>query len=61
MLTGKRAFEGETVSDTPAAVLMKEPDWAALPAPTPAGVRRVLRKCLQRDAKLRLRDIGDAQ
>ena len=61
MLTGRRAFEGETVSDTLAAVLMKEPDWAALPEQTPAGVRRVLRKCLQRDAKVRLRDIGDAR
>ena len=61
MLTGKRAFEGETVSDTLAAVLMKEPDWAALPEQTPAGVRRVLRKCLQRDSKVRLRDIGDAR
>ncbi|HUM01070.1 MAG TPA: protein kinase, partial [Thermoanaerobaculia bacterium] len=61
MLTGKRAFEGETVSDTLAAVLMKEPDWTALPAGTPAGVRRVLRKCLQRDAKLRLHDIADAR
>ena len=37
---------------------MKEPDWAALPEQMPAGVRRVLRKCLQRDVKLRLRDIG---
>jgi eukaryotic-like serine/threonine-protein kinase len=61
MLTGRRAFEGETVSDTLAAVLMKDPDWAALPEQTPAGVRRVLRKCLQRDAKARLRDVGDAR
>ena len=61
MLAGHRAFEGETVSDTLVAVLMKEPDWAALPEQTPAGVRRVLRKCLQRDAKLRLHDIADAR
>jgi Tol biopolymer transport system component len=61
MLTGKRAFEGETVSDTLAAVLMKEPNWEALPPQMPAGVGRVLRKCLQRDVKLRLRDIGDAR
>ncbi len=61
MLTGKRLFDGETVSDVLAAVLRAEPDWAALPEQTPAGVRRVLRKCLQRDAKLRLRDIGDAR
>ena len=61
MLTGKRAFEGETVTDVLAAVLTREPDWAALPEQTPAAVRRVLRKCLQRDAKLRLRDIADAR
>ena len=40
MLTGKRAFEGETVSDTLAAILMKDPDWAALPAGTPANGQR---------------------
>ncbi len=61
MLAGKRAFEGETVSDTLAAVLMKEPDWTALPAGTPGEVKEILRKCLRRDAKLRLRDIGDAR
>jgi Tol biopolymer transport system component len=61
MLTGKRAFAGETASDTLAAVLTKEPDLAALPAQTPAGVRRLLRRCLQRDAKLRLHDIADAR
>jgi serine/threonine protein kinase/Tol biopolymer transport system component len=61
MLTGKRAFEGETVSDTLAAVLMKEPDWSALRAPISSKVRDLLRRCLQRDAKHRLRDIGDAR
>jgi serine/threonine protein kinase len=61
MLAGKRAFEGETVTDTLAAVLMKEPDWSALPAGTPEKIREILRKCLRRDAKLRLRDIGDAR
>jgi serine/threonine protein kinase/Tol biopolymer transport system component len=61
MLTGRRAFDGETVSDMLAAVLTKEPDWSALPEKTPTGVKRVLRRCLQRDAKLRLRDIGDAR
>jgi len=61
MLTGRRAFEGETVSDTLAAILMKEPDWAALPEQTPAAVRKILRRCLQRDAKLRLHDIADAR
>jgi serine/threonine protein kinase/Tol biopolymer transport system component len=61
MLTGRRAFEGETVSDTLAAVLKEDPNWAALPEPTPAAVRKVLRRCLQRDAKLRLHDIADAR
>jgi Tol biopolymer transport system component len=61
MLTGKRAFEGETVSDTLAAVLKEEPDWSRLPDGTPTRIRELLRKCLQRDAKLRLRDIGDAR
>jgi len=62
MLTGKRAFEGETVSDTLAAVLMKEPDWSALRAPgVSSKVVELLRRCLQREAKQRLRDIGDAR
>jgi serine/threonine protein kinase len=61
MLTGKRAFEGETVSDTLAAVLMKEPDWAALPEQTPGKIRDLLRKCLRREAKQRLHDIADAR
>ncbi len=61
MLTGKRAFEGETVSDTLAAILMKEPDWSALRAPISSKVKELLRRCLQRDAKQRLRDIGDAR
>ncbi len=61
MLAGRRAFEGETVSDALAAVLTKEPDWAALPERTPASVRRILRRCLQRDARARLHDIADAR
>src|SRR5450631_4008866 len=61
MLTGKRAFEGETVSDVLAAVLMREPDWTALPEQTPTAVRKILRRCLQRDARLRLHDIADAR
>ena len=61
MLTGKRAFEGETVTDVLAAVLTREPDWAALPPGTPAKVREILRKCMRRDSRLRLRDIGDAR
>ncbi|MCM2257961.1 MAG: serine/threonine-protein kinase [Vicinamibacteria bacterium] len=60
MLTGRRLFEGETVSDTLAAVLTREPDWAALPAATPLALGRLLERCLQRDPKKRLRDIGEA-
>ncbi|MEO8055448.1 MAG: serine/threonine-protein kinase, partial [Acidobacteriota bacterium] len=47
MLAGKRAFEGETVTDVLAAVLMKEPDWAALPERTPTKIRELLRRCLR--------------
>jgi serine/threonine protein kinase/Tol biopolymer transport system component len=62
MLTGKRAFEGETVSDTLVSVLSKEPDWSALRAPgVSSKVVELLRRCLQRDVKQRLRDIGDAR
>ncbi len=61
MLTGRRLFEGETVSDTLAAVLRQEIDWTALPAGTPAAIRQLLRRCLARSPKNRLRDIGDAR
>jgi len=61
MLTGRRLFEGETVSDVLAAVLKTEPDWAGLPAATPPAVRRLLGRCLERDPKRRLRDIGEAR
>ena len=61
MLTGRRLFEGETVSDTLAAVLRSEPDWSQLPAATPIRFRVLLQRCLQKDAKQRLRDIGDAR
>jgi eukaryotic-like serine/threonine-protein kinase len=59
MLTGRRAFEGDDVSDTLARVLMKEPDWTALPATVPPAVVTVMRRCLQKDRKQRVRDIGD--
>ena len=61
MLTGRQPFAGETLSDVLAAVLRAEPDWAALPADTPARVRRLLQRCLDRDPKGRLRDIGEAR
>jgi Tol biopolymer transport system component len=61
MLTGRTAFPGATISDTIAAILDREPDWAALPANTPPVVRASLRRCLQKDRQRRLRDIGDAR
>ena len=54
MLTGRPVFDGETISHVLAAVLTKEPDWATLPAKTPAPIRRLLRRCLQKDPKRRL-------
>jgi eukaryotic-like serine/threonine-protein kinase len=61
MLTGKMAFTGETVSDTLAAVIRAEPDWAQLPAATPARVRVLLQRCFQKDPKRRLQAIGEAR
>ena len=61
MLTGKRLFAGETVSDTLAAVLRQEIDWKALPASTPPGLLRLVERCLYRDPKRRMRDIGEAR
>jgi Tol biopolymer transport system component len=59
MLSGKRAFGGATVSDSLAAVLAREPDFSALPPATPPHVRRLIERCLCKNPKLRLRDIGD--
>ena len=61
MLTGRVAFAGDTVSDTIAAILAREVDWSALPASTPAHVRRVLERALRKDPKQRLHDIADAR
>src|ERR1700688_2584644 len=61
MLAGQRAFEGEDVSDTLAAILRGEPNWTALPVTTPASIRKVLRRCLEKDRKRRLADISDAR
>ncbi|NNE44230.1 MAG: protein kinase, partial [Gemmatimonadetes bacterium] len=61
MLTGRRLFDGETVSDTLAAVLKTEPDWDTLPQSTPEPFVRLLRRCLERDPRKRLRDIGEAR
>jgi eukaryotic-like serine/threonine-protein kinase len=60
-LTGRQIFEGETVSDTIARILEREPDWTALPANTPPPVREILRRCLEKDLKKRQRDIGDVR
>lgn len=60
MITGHQAFQGETISDTLAAVLRGEPPWSALPEPTPEPVRRLLRRCLEKDPKKRMRDAADA-
>jgi eukaryotic-like serine/threonine-protein kinase len=61
MLTGRVAFAGATVTDTLAAILEREPDWKAFPAATPTNVRKLLRRCLEKDAKHRLHDMGDAR
>ncbi|MHC4564622.1 MAG: protein kinase domain-containing protein, partial [Planctomycetota bacterium] len=60
MLTGKRPFEGKTVSDTVARTLEREPDWQALPLSTPANIRVLLRRCLEKDSNRRLQDMSDA-
>ena len=60
MLSGQRAFKGDDISEVLAAVLRQEVDWTALPVNVPASVRRLLGRCLERDPKRRLRDIGDA-
>jgi Tol biopolymer transport system component len=60
-LCGKPVFEGETVSDLLARILEREPDWAAIPARVPARVRDLIKRCLIKDPKQRLRDIGDAR
>jgi serine/threonine-protein kinase len=61
MLTGREAFGGETTSDILACVIRAEPDWSSIPTSVPPRVRELLRRCLQKDPKQRLRDIGDAR
>jgi eukaryotic-like serine/threonine-protein kinase len=61
LLTGKRAFRGETLQDTIAAVLEREPEWQALPPSTSAKIVGLLRRCMQKDPQYRLRDLGDAR
>ena len=61
MLAGRRAFDGETVTDVLGAIVHKEPDLASLPAHVPSRVRLLLQQCLQKDASRRLQSIGDAR
>jgi len=61
MLSGRPAYSGETVSEVLAAVIMKDPDLSALPRSLPARVRRLIHRCLQKDSKRRMRDIGEAR
>ena len=61
MLTGQRAFRGEDTTDTLVSVLGKEPDWSAVPANTPASIRKLLRRCLEKDRRRRLDSAADAR
>src|SRR5687767_10345215 len=61
MLTGRRLFGDDTLTDTIASVVKAEPDWAALPADTPPHIRWLLERCLRKDPKVRLQAIGDAR
>ena len=61
MLTGRQLFAGATVNEVIASVIKDTPDFAALPAHTPPGLRRLIERCLERDPRLRLRDIGEAR
>src|ERR1700732_2219730 len=60
LLTGKQAFHGDDVTDILAAVVRADPDWSRLPGSIPPNIRALLRRCLQKDKLLRLRDAGDA-
>src|SRR5262249_39642173 len=60
LLTGKRAFSGDSTPDIIASVLKSDPDWTALPEETPAKVREFLKRCLDKDTARRLSDIADA-
>ena len=61
ILTGHRAFGNETAIDTISAILGREPDWRLVPEAIPAGVRRLLRRCLEKDSRRRLHDVADAR
>jgi Tol biopolymer transport system component len=59
LLTGRQAFGGETVTDVLASIVQREPDWGTLPPATHAGIGRLLQRCLRKDPRERLRDMGD--
>ncbi len=61
MLAGKAAFDGETITDTLAAVVRAEPEWSQLPEKTPSSIRELLQRCLVKDPKQRLQAIGEAR
>jgi serine/threonine protein kinase len=61
MLTARRPFDGETITDVLAAIVTRQPEWGALPANTPAPITHLLARCLEKDPKNRLRDIGEAR
>src|SRR5262249_23735101 len=61
MLTKRRVFEGETAIEILGGVFKTEPDWHRLPSEIPEGIRRLLRRCLQKEPKFRLHDMADAR
>ena len=61
MLAGRRPFAGTTITDVLTAILSTDPDWTRLPATTPRALERLVRRCLEKDPRQRLRDIGDAR
>jgi eukaryotic-like serine/threonine-protein kinase len=61
MLSGRKVFGGDTVSDTLVAILDRDPDWSALPESTPPSIRRLLKRCLEKDVKQRVHHIADAR
>jgi serine/threonine-protein kinase len=61
MLTGKAVHRGKTISDTLASVLAREPEWGELPKETPRRIRRLLERCLEKETRERLRDVGEAR
>jgi eukaryotic-like serine/threonine-protein kinase len=61
MLTGRKPFEGETISDVLAAVIRAEPDWTAIPETTPQAIKKLVYRCLQKDQRQRLQAIGEAR